>query len=552
MSAKYIFITGGVASSLGKGIVAAALAAILESRDLKVNMLKLDPYLNVDPGTMSPTQHGEVFVTADGAETDLDLGYYERFIKTRMTRLNNLTSGQTYESVIKKERHGVYLGSTVQVIPHVTDEIKERIYLVGAGFDVVIVEIGGTVGDIESLPFLESIRQVRLEIGSANSLFIHLTLVPFIKTAGELKTKPTQHSVKELRSIGIQPNILICRSENGVEAADRKKISLFTNVEENCVIDCRDLDSIFKIPQYLHASGLDDRVLEKLQLPAKAAKLSKWQELVTKQQHPKHKARIAMVGKYTSSSDAYKSLAQAALSAAINQYTALQIDYIDSEVLDNKAYCQEVLTGYHGIIVPGGFGIRGIEGKINACEFARVNNVPYLGICLGMQIAVIEFARNVCGLHNANSTEFVSDTPYPVVALVTQWLKEDGSSEIRNQDVQLGGTMRLGEYPCILKENSKIAQMYQKLEIHERHRHRFEINNNYVAILESHGLVVSGTNADHKLVEALEIADHPWFIACQFHPEFNSNPFDSHKLFDGYITAVNDYCNTMEKLNAVV
>jgi CTP synthase len=553
MSTKYIFVTGGVASSLGKGIVAASLASILESRKLKVTILKLDPYLNVDPGTMSPAQHGEVFVTADGAETDLDLGHYERFITTRMTRLNNLTSGQTYYNVIKKERRGVYLGATVQVIPHVTNEIKERIHLVSTGFDIVIVEIGGTVGDIESLPFLEAIRQIKQDVGSKNAIFIHLTLVPYIKTAGELKTKPTQHSVKELRSIGIQPTILICRSENGVDVADRNKIALFTAVDENCVIDCKDLDSIFKVPQYLHESGFDERVLEKLDLQAKPAKLNKWQELVFKQENAKKRILIAMVGKYTSSSDAYKSLEQAIIASAVNQYTTVQIDYIDSETLENKAYCYQKLSGYHGIVVPGGFGIRGVEGKINACEFARLNNIPYFGICLGMQIAVIEFARNVCNLPLANSTEFVSDTPDPVVDLVVQWSKEDGSNEVRTHDSNLGGTMRLGEYSCVLKPNSKVMHMYNKSEIYERHRHRFEINNDYVELLESKGLTISGTNMDNKLVEVVEITTHPWFIGCQFHPEFNSNPFDGHRLFDGYITAVNNYCKiNTETLNAVV
>jgi CTP synthase len=540
MSTKYIFVTGGVASSLGKGIVAASLAAILESRKLKVTILKLDPYLNVDPGTMSPAQHGEVFVTRDGAETDLDLGHYERFISTIMTKLNNLTSGQTYDSVIKKERRGLYLGATVQVIPHVTDEIKERIYLVGAGFDIVIVEVGGTVGDIESLPFLESIRQLRLEVGSRNALFIHLTLVPYIKTSGELKTKPTQHSVKELRSIGIQPNILVCRSDNGVNNSERKKISLFTNVDEKCVIDCPDLDSIFKIPQHLHNSGLDECVLELLHLNANPAVLTKWQELVNKQQNAKYKIKIAIVGKYTNTGDAYKSIVQAILSSAINQYISVDIGYIDAEKLLNKDDCHESLKDYHGILVPGGFGARGIEGKINACEFARVNNVPYFGICLGMQIAVIEFARNVCNLHGANSTEFAS-TPYPVVSLVTQWLNKDGSNEVRDHDFDLGGTMRLGDYSCILKEDSKVFAMYNQHKICERHRHRFEMNNEYIPLLESKGLVISGVNDVTKLVEVVELPNHPWFIGCQFHPEFNSNPFDGHSLFDGYISAVHNY-----------
>ncbi len=532
---KYIFVTGGVVSSLGKGIAAASLAAILESRGLKVTMLKLDPYLNVDPGTMSPFQHGEVYVTDDGAETDLDLGHYERFISTKMTRNNNVTSGQIYDSVISKERQGAYLGATVQVIPHVTDEIKQKVALSGKNFDIVLVEIGGTVGDIESLPFLEAIRQIRAELGSDNTLFIHLTLVPYIATAGEVKTKPTQHSVKELRSIGIQPDILLCRCQQPLTEAERKKIALFTNVDLEAVISCQDMNSIFAIPDMLQQQNLDSIVLHKLRMTAQPANLSEWQAVVEKQQTPQAEVTIGMIGKYTGLSDAYKSLNEALVHAGITNRTQVNIKYIDAELVETKGTA--VLQNLDGIIVPGGFGERGIEGKILTARFARVHKIPYFGICLGMQIAIIEFARDVMGLKDANSTEFNHDTANPVIALVTEWLAQDGSKQTRSHNSAKGGTMRLGAQKCKLSANSLSAKLYAKTEITERHRHRYEVNPKYVEQLMAAGLDIVGRSVDNNLVEMIEISDHPWYVACQFHPEFNSKPRGGHPLFNGLVQA---------------
>lgn len=536
---KYVFVTGGVVSSLGKGIAAASLAAILESRDLKVSMLKLDPYLNVDPGTMSPFQHGEVYVTDDGAETDLDLGHYERFISTKMTRNNNVTAGQIYDSVLNKERQGAYLGATVQVIPHVTDEIKDKIVRCGQDFDLVLVEIGGTVGDIESLPFLEAIRQVRAELGSENVLFIHLTLVPYIATAGEVKTKPTQHSVKELRSIGIQPDILLCRTQMALSESDRKKIALFTNVDQQAVISCLDMKSIFAIPLMLHSQDLDDIVLRKLHIQAKPANLSAWKEVVEKQQQPKSDVTIGIVGKYTGLSDAYKSINEALIHAGIENGTQVNIQYIDAEQIESKGTA--ILEQLDGILVPGGFGERGIEGKIKAAQYARINKVPYLGVCLGMQIAIIEFARDVLNLSDANSTEFNRNTKDPIIALVTEWTTEDGVKQTRSHDSMMGGTMRLGAQQCNLSAGSLVANLYKSKQIMERHRHRYEVNSKYIAQLIAAGMQVVGRSVDNNLVEIIEIPDHPWFIGCQFHPEFNSKPRGGHPLFNGLIGAAVEF-----------
>ncbi|MGM0823974.1 MAG: CTP synthase [Pseudomonadota bacterium] len=532
---RYIFVTGGVVSSLGKGIASASLAAILEARGLKVTMLKLDPYINVDPGTMSPFQHGEVFVTEDGAETDLDLGHYERFIRTKMTQGNNFTTGRVYEHVLRKERRGDYLGGTVQVIPHITDEIKQRVYAGGEGFDVALVEIGGTVGDIESLPFLESIRQIRSELGASRAIYMHLTLVPYIKTAGETKTKPTQHSVKELRSIGIQPDILICRSEVELEESERRKIALFTNVEERAVVPLQDADTIYRIPLMLHEHGLDDIVCDKLRLEAPAADLSEWVKVLDSKLNPLKSVSIAMVGKYMELLDAYKSLNEALIHAGIQGRIKVNIDYIDSE--DIERHGTERLAGKDAILVPGGFGERGVEGKIMTAQFARENNVPYLGICLGMQVAVIEFARNVAGWADANSTEFTHNTQHPVVGLITEWLNAEGKIELRDAASDLGGTMRLGGQVCHLKPGSRAREAYGADEIVERHRHRFEVNNQFIDDLEKAGLVISGKSVDQSLVEMVELADHPWYVACQFHPEFTSTPRDGHPLFSGFINA---------------
>jgi CTP synthase len=531
----YIFVTGGVVSSLGKGVASASLAAVLEARGLNVTMLKLDPYINVDPGTMSPIQHGEVFVTDDGAETDLDLGHYERFINTTMTRRNNFTTGRVYETVLRKERRGDYLGGTVQVIPHITDEIKRRVIEGAAGADVALVEIGGTVGDIESQPFLEAIRQLKVELGSNRALFMHLTLVPYIKTAGETKTKPTQHSVKEMRSIGIQPDILVCRSEVEIDAAARRKIALFTNVEERAVISMADAKTIHSIPRTLSESGLDAIVVEKFGLECGTADFSEWDAVVDAELHPEGEVSIAMVGKYMELLDAYKSLIEAVKHAAIKHRVKVNIDYIDSESIERDG--PAALEGKDAILVPGGFGDRGVEGKIRTVQFARENKIPYLGICLGMQSAVIEFARNVAGLDGAHSTEFDSKSPHPVVAMITEWINNDGSTETRDENSDLGGTMRLGGQECRLVNGSLSQDTYGKDLIRERHRHRYEVNNNFVDRLQKAGLRIGGWSADDSLVEIVEVPDHPWFVACQFHPEFTSTPRDGHPLFEGFIGA---------------
>ncbi|MGD0466260.1 MAG: CTP synthase [Gammaproteobacteria bacterium] len=537
---KYIFVTGGVVSSLGKGIASASLAAILESRGLKVTLIKFDPYLNVDPGTMNPLQHGEVFVTDDGAETDLDLGHYERFISTKMSKKNNITSGQIFDSIINKERKGEYLGVTVQIIPHVTDEIKQKIIDGSKGFDVSIIEIGGTVGDIESQPFLEAIRQMRIEYGYENTLFIHLTLLPYIPTAGEIKTKPTQHSVKELRSIGIQPDILLCRSAQMLSNNDRAKIALFTNVIEQAVISCPDMPTILSIPVVLANQDLDKIVLGKLKITAPIANLSAWHKVLNNlkiAEQSDNAVTIAIVGKYINFNDAYKSLNEALIHASINNLTKLKIINIYSEELEHPNSEQfKILQTVNGIIVPGGFGKRGIEGKIKACEFARKNNIPFLGICLGLQIAVVEYARNVLGWIDANSTEFDHNTQHPVVALVTEWLTAAGTIEQRDHNTNLGGTMRLGKQKSILSDNSKIKQIYQQAEIFERHRHRYEVNEQYLDQLTKAGLLFSGYSIDN-LVEVLEIPTHPWFIGCQFHPELTSKPEFGHLLFNSFIKA---------------
>ncbi|MCK2041197.1 CTP synthase [Chromohalobacter salexigens] len=536
---RYIFVTGGVVSSLGKGIASASLAAILEARGLKVTILKLDPYINVDPGTMSPFQHGEVFVTEDGAETDLDLGHYERFIRTKMTQSNNFTTGRVYEHVLRKERRGDYLGGTVQVIPHITDEIKRRVYEGGDGFDVALVEIGGTVGDIESLPFLEATRQIRSEKGASQALFMHLTLVPYIKTAGETKTKPTQHSVKELRSIGIQPDILICRSEVELEESERRKIALFTNVEERAVVPLQDADTIYRIPLMLHEHGLDDIICDKLRLEADDVDLGEWVHVLDAKLNPLKSVNIAMVGKYMELLDAYKSLNEALIHAGIQGRVKVNIDYIDSE--DIERHGTERLAGKDAILVPGGFGERGVEGKIATARYARENKVPYLGICLGMQVAVIEYARHVAGWADANSTEFTHDTQHPVVGLITEWVNPEGKIELRDAASDLGGTMRLGGQVCHLKSGTRAHAAYGLEDITERHRHRFEVNNQFVEALEDAGLVISGKSADHSLVEMIELPDHPWYVACQFHPEFTSTPRDGHPLFSGFINAALEY-----------
>ncbi len=532
---RYIFVTGGVVSSLGKGILTASLAAQLESRKLKVNVLKMDPYINVDPGTMSPTQHGEVFVTADGAETDLDLGHYERFSNARMSRNNNFTTGSVYAEVLRRERKGEYLGGTVQVIPHVTDEIKRRTRLVADDVDVLIVEVGGTVGDIESQPFLESIRQLRMEVGRTRSLFIHLTLVPYLRKAGEIKTKPTQHSVKELRSIGLQPDILVCRSEAPIPESQRGKIALFTNVEERGVVGMRDIDTIYQGPLELHKQGLDAYVVEQLQLECPEADLSDWQRVVDAQLAPKREVKIAFVGKYLELLDAYKSLIEAITHAGIQTETKIQIDYIDAEELESNG--TSLLEGTAAILVPGGFGGRGFEGKILAAGFARENKVPYLGICYGLHAAVIDFARHCAKLEGAHTTEVAEDAPHPVIALITEWTDQSGHIERRTQSDDLGGTMRLGEQACVLNQGSLAERMYGSGVVHERHRHRYEVNNNYVEQLIHSGMVVGGRSEDGELVEMIELEDHPWFLACQFHPEFTSSPRRGHPLFTGFIEA---------------
>lgn len=537
---KFIFITGGVVSSLGKGIASASLGAILEARGLKVTLMKLDPYINVDPGTMNPLQHGEVFVTKDGAETDLDLGHYERFVRVTMSKANNFTTGRVYANVIRNERRGDYLGGTVQVIPHITDEIK-RCVIEGAGdVDVALIEIGGTVGDIESLPFLEAIRQMRVELGKSNALFIHLTLVPYIQTAGEIKTKPTQHSVKELRSIGIQPDILLCRCDRPLSESARSKIALFTNVEQRAVIPLRDVDFIYEIPLELHAQGLDDIVTDMLNLKTKPADLSDWERVIDAYQHPDAQVEIGMVGKYMDLTESYKSLSEALLHAGIQTRTRVKIHYIDSEEIEKKG--TNALTKMDAIIVPGGFGQRGVEGKVLAAQYAREAKVPYLGICLGMQIALIEYARHKANLSDANSTEFVKNTKHPVIALVTEWKDESGKVERRHEESDKGGTMRLGGQVCVLAKDSLAARLYGKDKIIERHRHRYEVNNTLLPQIEKAGLKISGRSEDN-LVEMIELSDHPWFIGCQFHPEFTSTPRDGHPLFTGFINAAKEYQN---------
>ncbi len=532
---RFIFVTGGVVSSLGKGIASASLAAILEARGIKVTMMKLDPYINVDPGTMSPFQHGEVFVTEDGAETDLDLGHYERFIRTRMSQRNNFTAGRVYQHVLRKERRGDYLGGTVQVIPHITDEIKRRVLDGASGADVALVEIGGTVGDIESLPFLEAVRQLRVELGSNRALSMHLTLVPFIKTAGEIKTKPTQHSVKEMRTIGLQPDILLCRTEVEIDRSALKKIALFTNVEERAVIPLPDADTIYSIPAMLSANGLDDIIVEKFNLDCSVANLTEWNDVADRKLNPEQEVEIAMVGKYMELLEAYKSLIESIDHAGIRSRTKVKIRYIDSERLETEG--TTLLEGVSAILVPGGFGHRGVEGKILAVKYARENKVPYLGICLGMQVAVIEFARHVAGLEGAHSTEFDKQARHPVVGLVTEWITSEGAKVERDESTDLGGTMRLGAQECILTEDSKAASCYGGQRISERHRHRYEVNNEYIADLEKAGMQITGRSVDGNLVEIVEVADHPWFLACQFHPEFTSTPRDGHGLFSGFIDA---------------
>ena len=536
---KLIFITGGVVSSLGKGIASASLGALLEARGLRMTMIKLDPYINVDPGTMSPFQHGEVYVTDDGAETDLDLGHYERFLRTRMGRNNNFTTGQIYESVIRKERRGDYLGRTVQVIPHITDEIKASIRLGADDADIAMVEIGGTVGDIESLPFLEAIRQMRVELGVENVLFMHLTLVPYIRTAGEIKTKPTQHSVKELRSIGIQPDILLCRAEHDLPDDERRKIALFTNVPEEAVISAVDADNIYRIPMLLHAQRLDDLVVRQFRLEVPAADLSEWQRVLDGFEHPRETVTVGMVGKYMDLTEAYKSLSEALAHAGVHTGTRVEIRYLDSEEIERAG--TDCLTGLDAILVPGGFGERGIEGKIATVRHARENGIPYLGICLGMQVAVIEYARDVARLEGAHSTEFQRDTPHPVIALITEWQTEQGRREVRDETTDKGGSMRLGGQNCRLEPGSLARAIYGRHQIRERHRHRYEFNNNYADTMKDAGLRFSGWSLDSKLVEIVEIPDHPWFVGCQFHPEFTSTPRDGHPLFRGFIEAALSY-----------
>lgn len=540
---RFIFVTGGVVSSLGKGIAAASLGAVLEARGLNVTILKLDPYLNVDPGTMSPYQHGEVYVTQDGAETDLDLGHYERFLRSKMTQNNNFTSGQVYETILRRERRGDYLGGTVQVIPHLTDEIKRRVYAGAGDHDIAVVEIGGTVGDIESQPFLEAVRQLKVELGHQRALLLHLTLVPYIASAGETKTKPTQHSVKEMRSIGLQPDLLLCRSEVELEESQRKKISLFTNVEEKAVIPLMDAPTIYQVPRMLHEYGLDQYVLDRFNLINPAADLSEWDAVVDNQLNSKGEVTIAMVGKYMELLDAYKSLSEALIHAGIHNKSKVKIRYIDSEKLESD---NSLIDGVDAILVPGGFGTRGTEGKIFAVKTARENNIPYLGICLGMQVAVIEYARNVCGMQGANSTEFDPQTEFPVVGLITEWVDEAGNKKQRSEDSDLGGTMRLGSQICHLIPGSVAHTIYGSEQIEERHRHRFEVNNNLLPQIKQAGLVVGGLSADKTLVETVELPEHPWFFASQFHPEFTSTPRDGHPLFQGFVAAATAFQQNKE------
>ena len=538
MATNYIFVTGGVVSSLGKGIAAASLAAILEARGLNVTIMKLDPYINVDPGTMSPTQHGEVFVTQDGAETDLDLGHYERFIRTKMTKRNNFTTGKIYSEVLRKERRGDYLGATIQVIPHITNEIKARVIDGAAGHDVVIVEVGGTVGDIESLPFLEALRQLAVQVGRERTIFMHLTLVPYIPTAGELKTKPTQHSAKELLSIGIQPDVLICRSDRMIPPNERAKIALFCNVPERAVISLKDVSSIYQIPALLKSQGLGDFICDRFHLTCPEADLSEWEQVLYQQANPTGEVIIGMVGKYTELPDAYKSVNEALKHAGLKNRLTVNIKYIDSQDVETKGV--EILKGLDGILVPGGFGYRGVEGKILTAKYARENSIPYLGICVGMQVALIEFARNVAGMSHANSSEFDRTCEQPVVGLITEWQDADGNTEVRSDESDLGGTMRLGAQKCHLAEGSLARKLYGTETIEERHRHRYEVNNVLLPQIEKAGLKVTGLSADKKLVEIIEVPNHPWFVACQFHPEFTSTPRDGHPLFEGFVKAAKD------------
>ena len=532
---KYIFITGGVVSSLGKGITSASLGAVLEAHGLKVTLMKLDPYINVDPGTMSPFQHGEVFVTEDGAETDLDLGHYERFVHTKTTKKSNFTTGRIYADVIRKERRGDYLGATIQVIPHITDEIKHRIHLGAEGSEVALVEIGGTVGDIESLPFLEAIRQMRIELGVENTFFIHLTLVPYIECSGEIKTKPTQHSVKELRSIGIQPDMLVCRSQLPLPESPRAKIALFTNVQVPDVISLHDVKSIYEIPLMLKAQKIAERIFDKLKIKTKPADLKDWQQVIDAQHNAKSEVTVAMVGKYMNLADCYKSLIEALIHAGIHTGVKVNIEYIDSEKIEKQG--TQCLTDIHAILVPGGFGERGVEGKIKAVQYARENQVPFLGICLGMQAAVIEYARHQMRLEGAASTEFNRETPHPVIALVSEWKEADGTQQKRSEISDLGGTMRLGAQPCRLEKDSLVHQLYRQEVIEERHRHRYEVNQRYVEALQKAGLRLSGRSLDGQLIEMIELPADPWFVACQFHPEFTSTPREGHPLFSGFIEA---------------
>lgn len=539
MATNYIFVTGGVVSSLGKGIAAASLAAILEARGLNVTMMKLDPYINVDPGTMSPTQHGEVFVTQDGAETDLDLGHYERFIRTKMTKRNNFTAGKIYSEVLRKERRGDYLGATIQVIPHITNEIKARVIDGAAGHDVAIVEVGGTVGDIESLPFLEALRQLAVQVGRERTIFMHLTLVPYIPTAGEVKTKPTQHSVKELLSIGIQPDVLICRSDRMIPPNERAKIALFCNVPERAVISLKDVNSIYQIPALLKSQGLDEFICKRFHFECKEADLSEWEQVLYQEANPIDEVTIGMVGKYTELPDAYKSVNEALKHGGLKNRLSVNIKYIDSQDIETRGV--ELLKGLDGILVPGGFGYRGVEGKILTAQYARENNIPYLGICLGMQVAFIEYARNVAGLKQANSSEFDKDCPQPVIGLITEWQDATGNIETRHDESDLGGTMRLGAQQCHLAEGSLVRKLYNAETIEERHRHRYEVNNTLLPTVEKAGLKVTGLSADKKLVEIIEVPNHPWFVACQFHPEFTSTPRDGHPLFAGFIKAAQQH-----------
>jgi CTP synthase len=537
---KYIFVTGGVVSSLGKGLASASIGTLLESRGLKVNFLKFDPYINVDPGTMNPFQHGEVYVTEDGAETDLDLGHYERYTDVRTSKKNNFTTGQIYDSVISKERRGDYLGGTVQVIPHITDEIKSKIFDLGKDVDIVIIEVGGTVGDIESLPFLEAIRQIRNDLGRENTLYIHLTLVPYIQTAGELKTKPTQHSVKELREIGIQPDILLCRTDRLLSPDIKSKIALFCNVDKDAVITAKNVETIYEVPIVFHQEGLDEKIVEKLNIWTGRPNLKDWERILKKVKQPRYETTIAVVGKYVSLVESYKSLTEALVHGGIANDARVNLKYIDSEQVEKEGP-EHFLKGADGILVPGGFGTRGIEGKIKAIQYAREKKVPYFGICLGMQCAVIEIARHCAGLKGANSSEFDPHTPYPVIYLLEEWVDQEQILQRRSTDTPKGGTMRLGLYPCRLEEGTVAMQAYSKKMIFERHRHRYEFNNAYMDILGKEGLVFSGVSPDKELVEIAELKDHPWFLGCQFHPEFRSKPMDPHPLFRDFIKASLNY-----------